>query len=48
MSYVSLIGEVAIERVAVKLFKKSMTLEEISDITGLSIMQLRDLQSEQK
>jgi predicted HTH domain antitoxin len=48
MSYVSSIEEVAIERVAVKLFKKSMTLEEISDITGLSIMQLRDLRSEQK
>jgi hypothetical protein len=25
-----------------------MTLEEIADITGLSIMQLRDLRSEQK
>jgi hypothetical protein len=47
MSYVSSIEEVALERVVIKLFKKSMTLEEISDITGLSIMQLRDLRSEQ-
>jgi hypothetical protein len=45
MSYVSSIGEVTLERVVVKLFKKSMTLEEISDITGLSIAQLRDLRS---
>jgi predicted HTH domain antitoxin len=43
MSYVSSTEEVALEKVAVKLFKKSMALEEISDITGLSIMQLRDL-----
>jgi hypothetical protein len=48
MSYVSSTGEVALERFAIKLFKKSMTLEEISDITGLSIMQLRDLRSKQK
>jgi DNA-binding CsgD family transcriptional regulator len=48
MSYVSSIEEVVLERIAVKLFKKSMTLEEIFDITGLSIMQLRDLRSEQK
>jgi hypothetical protein len=45
MSYVSLIEEVTLERVAVKFFKKSMALEEISDITGLSIAQLRDLRS---
>jgi DNA-binding CsgD family transcriptional regulator len=38
----------ALERVAVKLLEKSMTLEEIADITGLSIMQLRYLRSEQK
>ena len=38
----------ALERVVVKLLKKSMTLEEIADITGLSITQLRDLRSEQK
>jgi hypothetical protein len=44
----SSIKEVNLERVAVKFFKKSMILEEISDITGLSIRQLRDLRSEQK
>jgi hypothetical protein len=48
MSYMSSIEEVTLERVVVKLFKKSMALEEIADITGLSIIQLRDLRSEQK
>jgi hypothetical protein len=48
MSCMSPIEEVALERVAVKLFKKSMTLEEIFDITGLSIMQFRDLRLKQK
>jgi hypothetical protein len=48
MSYMSSIEEVVLERVAVKFFKKSMALEEIADITRLSIIQLRDLRSEQK
>jgi hypothetical protein len=48
MPYISSIEEVAMEKVAVKLLKKNMPLEEIADITGLSIEQLRELQSEQK
>jgi hypothetical protein len=48
MPYISTIEEVAMEKVAVKLLKRNMPLEEIVDITGLSIEQIKELQSEQK
>jgi predicted HTH domain antitoxin len=49
MPYMSLIEEITSEDVAVKLLKKgTMPLEEIADITGLSINQIKQLQSEQK
>lgn len=49
MPYISTIEEITREDIAVKLLKKgTMPLEEIADITGLSIEQLRELQLEQK
>jgi hypothetical protein len=49
MPYISTIEEITREDIAVKLLKKgTMPLEEIADITGLSIEQIKELQSEQK
>jgi predicted HTH domain antitoxin len=48
MSYISSIEEIAREDIAVKLLKKgTMPLEEIADITELSIKQIQELQLEQ-
>jgi predicted HTH domain antitoxin len=48
MSYISSIEEIAREEIAVKLLKKgTMPLEEIADITELSIKQIQELQLEQ-
>jgi predicted HTH domain antitoxin len=48
MPYMSSIEEITREDIAVKLLKKgTMSLKEIADITGLSIEQIQELQSEQ-
>jgi predicted HTH domain antitoxin len=48
MPYISTIEEITREDIAVKLLKKgTIPLEEIADITGLSIEQIKELQSEQ-
>lgn len=47
MPYISSIEEITREDIAVKLLKKNMPLEEIADITGLSIKQIQEIQSEQ-
>lgn len=48
MPYMSSIEEITREDIAVKLLKKAtMPFKEIADITGLSIDQIKELQSEQ-